>query len=103
MIKALAIGLVLLAGAGCVLVYAPEADRIALQMHDQQAEFMPIDQQIPIDPRVADRLDLTGIAGIKGDVANGNAVASPSAPLLPATLPNMPSGGHRRRQPGDPQ
>ena len=56
--------------SGCVVVYAPRADRVAGQMHDQTAEWMPIEQRI--DPRVSD--DLTGVAGIKirGDVGSGN-------------------------------
>jgi len=55
---------------GCVLVYAPSAERVAAQMHDQEAEYMPITQRI--DPRVTD--DMTGISGIKirGDVGSGN-------------------------------
>ena len=55
---------------GCVLVYAPSAERVAAQMHDQTAEWMPIEQRI--DPRVSD--ELTGAAGIKigGDVGSGN-------------------------------
>jgi hypothetical protein len=61
--KLLASGLILLSCAGCVLVYAPSAERVAGQMHDQQADFMPIQQQIPIEPRIAN--DMTGIAGIK--------------------------------------
>jgi hypothetical protein len=63
---------------GCVIVYAPAAERVAGQMHDQQADYMPIEQQIPIEPRVADNLDVTGITGIKGDVGSGNTIASPS-------------------------
>lgn len=56
--------------SGCVVVYAPRADRVAGQMHDQTAEWMPIEQRI--DPRVSD--ELTGAAGIKigGDVGSGN-------------------------------
>lgn len=56
--------------SGCVVVYAPRADRVAAQMHDQEAEYMPITQRI--DPRVSD--DMTGVAGIKirGDVGSGN-------------------------------
>ena len=56
--------------SGCVVVYAPRADRVAGQMHDQEAEYMPITQRI--DPRVTD--DMTGISGIKirGDVGSGN-------------------------------
>ena len=56
--------------SGCVVVYAPRADRVAAQMHDQEAEYMPITQRI--DPRVTD--DMTGISGIKirGDVGSGN-------------------------------
>ena len=56
--------------SGCVVVYAPRADRVAAQMHDQTAEWMPIEQRI--DPRVSD--ELTGAAGIKigGDVGSGN-------------------------------
>ena len=52
--------------SGCVIVYAPRADRVAGQMHDQTAEWMPIEQRI--DPRVSD--ELTGAAGVKigGDV-----------------------------------
>lgn len=52
--------------SGCVVVYAPQAERVAGQMHDQTAEWMPIEQRI--DPRVSD--ELTGAAGIKvgGDV-----------------------------------
>ena len=55
---------------GCVLVYAPSAERVAAQMHDQEAGYMPITQRI--DPRVTD--DMTGISGIKirGDVGSGN-------------------------------
>ena len=56
--------------SGCVVVYAPRADRVAGQMHDQTAEWMPIEQRI--DPRVSD--EMTGVAGIKirGDVGSGN-------------------------------
>ena len=56
--------------SGCVVVYAPRADRVAGQMHDQTAEWMPIEQRI--DPRESD--ELTGAAGIKigGDVGSGN-------------------------------
>jgi hypothetical protein len=55
---------------GCVLVYAPSAERVAAQMHDQEAEYMAIEQRI--DPRVSD--EMTGVAGIKirGDVGSGN-------------------------------
>ena len=55
--------------SGCVVVYAPRADRVAGQMHDQTAKWMPIEQRI--DPRVSD--ELTGAAGIKigGDVGSG--------------------------------
>lgn len=68
--KAVIAILALLAVAGCVLVYAPKADRVAAQMHDQEAEYMSIEQRI--DPRVSD--DMTGVAGIKirGDVGSGN-------------------------------
>ena len=61
---------VLLVVSGCVVVYAPTAERVAAQMHDQTAEWMPIEQRI--DPRVSD--DMTGVAGIKirGDVGSGN-------------------------------
>jgi len=60
----------LLAVSGCVVVYAPTAERVAAQMHDQEAEYMAIEQRI--DPRVSD--DMTGVAGIKirGDVGSGN-------------------------------
>ena len=56
--------------SGCVIVYAPRADRVAGQMHDQTAEWMPIEQRI--DPRVSD--ELTGAAGVKigGDVGSRN-------------------------------
>ena len=56
--------------SGCVVDYAPRADRVAAQMHDQEAEYMSIEQRI--DPRVSD--DMTGVAGIKirGDVGSGN-------------------------------
>ena len=56
----------LLAASGCVVVYAPTAERVAAQMHDQEAEYMVIEQRI--DPRVSD--EMTGVAGIKirGDV-----------------------------------
>lgn len=56
--------------SGCVIVYAPRADRVAGQMHDQTAKWMPIEQRI--DPRVSD--EMTGVAGIKirGDVGSGN-------------------------------
>ena len=56
--------------SGCVVVYAPRADRVAGQMHDQEAEYMAIEQRI--DPRVSD--EMTGVAGIKirGDVGSGN-------------------------------
>lgn len=59
---------------GCVLVYAPSAERVAAQMHDQEAEYMPITQRI--DPRVTD--DMTGISGIKirGDVGSKNKAES---------------------------
>ena len=59
---------------GCVLVYAPSAERVAAQMHDQEAEYMPITQRI--DPRVTD--DVTGISGIKfrGDVGSKNKAES---------------------------
>ena len=62
--------IVILAASGCVVVYAPKAERVAAQMHDQEAQYMPIEQRI--DPRVSD--DLTGVAGIKirGDVGSGN-------------------------------
>ena len=61
---------VLLAVSGCVVVYAPTAERVAAQMHDQEAEYMVIEQRI--DPRVSD--EMTGVAGIKirGDVGSGN-------------------------------
>ena len=60
--------------SGCVIVYAPRADRVAGQMHDQTAEWMPIEQRI--DPRVSD--ELTGISGIKirGDVGSKNKAES---------------------------
>ena len=60
--------------SGCVVVYAPRADRVAAQMHDQEAEYMPITQRI--DPRVTD--DMTGISGIKirGDVGSKNKAES---------------------------
>ena len=60
----------LLVVSGCVVVYAPTAERVAAQMHDQTAKWMPIEQRI--DPRVSD--DMTGVAGIKirGDVGSGN-------------------------------
>lgn len=60
----------LLAASGCVVVYAPKAERVAAQMHDQEAQYMPIEQRI--DPRVSD--EMTGVAGIKirGDVGSGN-------------------------------
>ena len=60
----------LLVVSGCVVVYAPTAERVAAQMHDQEAEYMSIEQRI--DPRVSD--DMTGVAGIKirGDVGSGN-------------------------------
>lgn len=60
--------------SGCVVVYAPRADRVAGQMHDQTAEWMPIEQRI--DPRVSD--ELTGAAGIKigGDVGSKNKAES---------------------------
>ena len=56
--------------SGCVVVYAPTAERVAAQMHDQTAKWMPIEQRI--DPRVSD--EMTGVAGIKirGDVGSGN-------------------------------
>ena len=56
--------------SGCVVVYAPTAERVAAQMHDQEAEYMSIEQRI--DPRVSD--EMTGVAGIKirGDVGSGN-------------------------------
>jgi len=59
---------------GCVLVYAPSAERVAAQMHDQEAEYMAIEQRI--DPRVTD--DMTGISGIKirGDVGSKNKAES---------------------------
>ena len=65
-----------LATSGCVLVYAPSAERVAGQMHDQEAHYMPISQSI--DPRLANEVDVTGVAGIKGDVGSGNKVASPA-------------------------
>jgi len=62
--------LAMLASSGCVVVYAPTAERVAAQMHDQEAEYMDIEQRI--DPRVSD--EMTGVAGIKirGDVGSGN-------------------------------
>ena len=65
--------------AGCVVVYAPKAERVAGQMHDQQADYMPISQSV--DPRLANSVDLTGVAGINGDVGSRNTIASPSAKL----------------------
>jgi len=61
---------VLLVVSGCVVVYAPTAERVAAQMHDQEAEYMVIEQRI--DPRVSD--EMTGVAGIKirGDVGSRN-------------------------------
>ena len=62
--------LAMLAVSGCVVVYAPTAERVAAQMHDQEAEYMAIEQRI--DPRVSD--EMTGVAGIKirGDVGCEN-------------------------------
>ena len=66
--------LAMLAVSGCVVVYAPTAERVAAQMHDQEAEYMAIEQRI--DPRVTD--DMTGISGIKirGDVGSKNKAES---------------------------
>lgn len=58
----LAVALILsLAASGCVLVYANKADRLALQMHDQAADYMPIEQRI--EPKVSD--EVIGAVGIK--------------------------------------
>ena len=72
------LALLMVVASGCIIVYAPSAEKVAGQMHDQLADYMPIEHQIPIEPRVADNLDLTGITGIKGDVGSGNTIASPS-------------------------
>ena len=75
---ALAVVIVLLM-SGCVIVYAPKAERVAGQMHDQQAEYMPIDQAF--DPQLANELVGAQAVGIKGDVGSKNTIASPSAKL----------------------
>lgn len=65
--------------SGCVIVYAPRAERVAGQMHDQQAEYMPIEQSV--DPRLANELVGAQAVGIKGDVGSKNTISSPSAKL----------------------
>lgn len=58
-------------GPGCVVVYAPKADRLSVYEHQQHAGFMDIRQDI--QPRIADRL-----AGMVGAEISGNSVASPT-------------------------
>ena len=65
--------------SGCVIVYAPKAERVAAQMHEQDAEYMPIEQGI--DPRLANELVGAQAVGIKGDVGSKNTIARPSAKL----------------------
>jgi len=63
-----------LGAPGCVVVYAPSAERAALYSHDQVATNMVINQAI--DPRVAN--ELTGAVGAQ---VKGNNVLSPSTKL----------------------
>lgn len=65
--------------SGCI--YAPRALCVSGQTHIQTATNIIITQTIPVEPRVANDLDLTGVAGVKGNVASGNTIASPSAKL----------------------
>ena len=50
--------------SGCV--YAPRAHIVAGQVHYQSATNIFITQTIPLEPRIAN--EITGAAGIKGDV-----------------------------------
>ena len=65
--------------SGCI--YAPRALYVSGQTHIQTATNIIITQSIPVEPRVANELDLTGVAGVKGDVGSKNTIASPSAKL----------------------
>ena len=66
-------------GGGCI--YAPRAQYVSAQTHLQTATNIFITQTIPVEPRVANDLDMTGVAGVKGDVGSRNTIASPSAKL----------------------
>lgn len=72
-----AIALVIASCPACVVVYAPHAQRAAVQIHEQSATNMVVNETVPVEPRLAN--ELTGAVGIRGNVGSGNTVASPSA------------------------
>lgn len=71
-----AVLLALLLASGCVVIYAPSAERAAIQIHDQTASNLTNNATVPIEPRLAN--EVTGAVGIKGDVGSKNTIASPS-------------------------
>ena len=60
------------AGQATGCIYAPRASVVAGQAHYQFATNIYIEQTIPVEPRVANNLDVTGMAGVKGNVASDN-------------------------------
>ena len=61
--KALLFALLLWACAGCVVIYAPQAQKLSIVEHTQTASNQTIATSVPIEPRVAN--ELTGAAGVQ--------------------------------------
>lgn len=64
---------------GCIIVYAPNASRAALQFHEQTGSNLVNYAKVPIEPRLAN--ELSGFTGIRGNVGSGNSVLSPTTKL----------------------
>lgn len=59
--------------AGCVVIYAPRPQNLGVQNHSQVATNMTVNQDIAVDPRLANE-----IAPVVGASIKGNSVLSPS-------------------------
>lgn len=73
----------LLLAGGCVVVYAPQPSNLGLQNHSQVATNMTVNQDIAVDPRMANEIAPVVGASIKGNSVlspnvQGNSVASPT-------------------------
>ena len=62
-----------LACSGCVVIYAPRAERAAIQQHEQQAGEMTIYQRVPIEPRVANEVTGAKVGPVLSPSLRGSA------------------------------
>lgn len=70
--------------AGCTVVYAPMAQKVGVQFHEQSSSNMVITESVPLTAKLAD--SLTGIsAGNNNSAGNGNSITG-VAPSVSAKL-----------------